>query len=237
MPAGKLYLAAASKKQGRKRRGRALMIQNKKRYNNRYSQLVICKRPVCPEQILVPLKYVSEKIDILCTSGAGNYHLFNFNNCYDPDRTGTGHQPLGWDQWVAFYGIYRVISASVKVVAINTTDDNPFHMALNFSGSTAGATGVDASAEGRGKSRYGGDQQKILSARAFRRGHSVFGVSKSQYRNDDLYRGPTSGAPSKEGIIQIWVIPFDEATTTTISFKAEITYYVMFQNSKLLVQS
>lgn len=246
MPAGKLQLVArASNPKSNGYGGRKAVTLNvtsskrgkgKSKHNKAYDSVSI-KRNVCPTQIVVPLRYVSEAINIACTTGSDNYHLFNFNNMYDPDRTGTGHQCLGWDQWSAFYNIYRVLSAKVKVIAVNQTDNTPFHLALNFAGSTSGATNIDASAEGRGKSRYGGDQQRPLTVSAYRKGHTVFGVEKMVYRTDDLYRALVTTAPSKEGIIQIWVQPFDETTTTNIKFKAEITYYVMFSNPKLLTQS
>lgn len=39
---------------------------------------------------------------------------FNSANAHDPDYTGTGHQPRGWDQYKAFYKSYRVTACSIK---------------------------------------------------------------------------------------------------------------------------
>jgi hypothetical protein len=42
-------------------------------------------------------------------------HVFSANGLYDPDITGTGHQPRGFDQLIALYDHYVVERASCKV--------------------------------------------------------------------------------------------------------------------------
>jgi len=42
-------------------------------------------------------------------------HAFNGNGLYDPDDTGTGHQPRGFDQIKALYRTYRVTASSIRV--------------------------------------------------------------------------------------------------------------------------
>lgn len=45
---------------------------------------------------------------------------------YDPDFTGTGHQPLYRDQYAAIYNFYSVLCTKVRVTFTNTDVDNPF---------------------------------------------------------------------------------------------------------------
>lgn len=40
---------------------------------------------------------------------------FRLNSVYDPDLSGTGNQPVGFDQWAAFYNKYRVLSTDVEI--------------------------------------------------------------------------------------------------------------------------
>jgi len=35
-------------------------------------------------------------------------YIFSANGCYDPNVSGTGHQPKGFDQWMTFYDHYHV---------------------------------------------------------------------------------------------------------------------------------
>ncbi|AYP28731.1 MAG: putative capsid protein [Circoviridae sp.] len=41
------------------------------------------------------------------------FNNFSMNSLFDPNRTGTGHQPYGFDQLAAFYGRYYVTGAKM----------------------------------------------------------------------------------------------------------------------------
>lgn len=49
-------------------------------------------------------------------------HSFSANGLYDPDITGVGHQPMGFDQWMAFYGKYCVLESKATVTFFSTSD-------------------------------------------------------------------------------------------------------------------
>lgn len=63
-------------------------------------------------------------------TSAGGYQklqVFRANSCYDPDYTGAGVQPYGWDNWTAFFNRYQVLASSITVymTANMTTATNP----------------------------------------------------------------------------------------------------------------
>jgi len=64
------------------------------------------------------MKYVTR---INMGSGATNFtqYVFRAFSIFDPDQTGVGHQPMGHDQWAAFYRRYRVLGSKISVVATN----------------------------------------------------------------------------------------------------------------------
>lgn len=67
-----------------------------------------------PNTRLVKFKY--SQVVALDPNGLGYaYHTFRANSCRDPDYTGIGHQPMGWDQWGYFYNHYTVVAS--KMVA------------------------------------------------------------------------------------------------------------------------
>lgn len=71
-------------------------------------------RNIVPASKLVRLKY-TEFISLNPPSGSGLVrHIFRANSCYDPNQTGTGHQPLGFDQWAIFYDHYTVVGSQCK---------------------------------------------------------------------------------------------------------------------------
>ena len=63
---------------------------------------------------LVKLKYVETVLIDLASTQAGGVYVFKANDIYDPNFTGTGHQPLGHDTYEAIYTHYDVVSSSVK---------------------------------------------------------------------------------------------------------------------------
>lgn len=79
-------------------------------------------RQAFPERALTKLKYVSQT-SLNPTASFAAHHFFSANNIYDPDFTGTGHQPLGYDQYAALYEQYHVRQAYAKVTFMSADND------------------------------------------------------------------------------------------------------------------
>lgn len=76
---------------------------------------VVCYCPqVAPDVMKVQLKYTARKN---ATSGTLNVddYVFRGNGLFDPDFAAGGQQPMGFDQWAAFYKRYRVTACKVTV--------------------------------------------------------------------------------------------------------------------------
>ncbi len=70
---------------------------------------------VVPNEIVVRLKYVDQFTLNATTASTDNY-LFRANSLYDPNYTGAGHQPFGYDQWTLFYSNWVVERATAQFV-------------------------------------------------------------------------------------------------------------------------
>jgi hypothetical protein len=69
----------------------------------------------------VKLRYAD--FDTLTTSvGTTDSFQLAANGLYDPYLSGTGHQPMGFDQWSAFYNHYVVKKARIKASFAMTSD-------------------------------------------------------------------------------------------------------------------
>lgn len=65
-----------------------------------------------PKTTCVKLRYVdSTAVD--AGLDAVGYVTFRANSCFDPDFTGVGHQPMGFDQWATFYNHYVVVGSRI----------------------------------------------------------------------------------------------------------------------------
>lgn len=59
--------------------------------------------------------------------GASSFasYVFSANGCFDPNISGVGHQPRGFDQWMAMYQRYTVIASKISIVCANTLTGAP----------------------------------------------------------------------------------------------------------------
>lgn len=76
--------------------------------------------PIFAAQTTRALRY-SGNFQLTTTAGAVSTYVFAANGLYDPDITGTGHQPMGFDQMLQFYNHYCVRYARVILVAANAS--------------------------------------------------------------------------------------------------------------------
>jgi hypothetical protein len=77
-------------------------------------------RSVVPQRMKVKLPYVETQI--LASPSSANIVAgtrFHLNSIYDPNYSGTGHQPLGYDQWANFYQEYVVTGVDWTVTFSN----------------------------------------------------------------------------------------------------------------------
>lgn len=104
--------------------------------------------PIFPDRTKRMLSYCDVQYNI--TSGAlsaGNY-VYSANGLWDPNVTGVGHQPMGFDQMMVFYNHYTVTRAKIIV---------------DFRSQTAGLGGF-ASIATRADSTTLTDPQRIIEA-------------------------------------------------------------------------
>lgn len=81
--------------------------------------------PIFPATITKRLRY-STAFVLSSVSGAvtGTY-VFRANDLYDPDFTGTGHQPMGFDQLMQWYNHFVVTWAKITLVFKNGLATSP----------------------------------------------------------------------------------------------------------------
>jgi hypothetical protein len=71
-----------------------------------------------PPTLLTRLRYC-DTVSMASTSGSIAKYLFRVNDIFDPDYTGSGHQPLYRDTFAAIYDFYTVKSARVTLTITN----------------------------------------------------------------------------------------------------------------------
>lgn len=65
-------------------------------------------------------RYYDYHHELTGTAGAVASYVYSANGLFDPDISGTGHQPMGFDQMMLFYEQGTVIRSRIKVTFCNT---------------------------------------------------------------------------------------------------------------------
>jgi len=185
-----------------------------------------------PQRQIVKMKYAQN----INTAAAGVYNYkFNLNSIFDPDFTGSGHQPYGHDQLALLYNRYRVISCSYVITG--------------YSGSTGICYGVMPANEpvtfgtlaelrenprARHTTQYPGGSTTKLVGKVYL--PSLVGRSKSQYMADDRYQAIFGQNPQEQAILNCTGLDLAEAGTT-INWTITLEYTVEVFDVKPLGQS
>lgn len=191
-----------------------------------------------PTQRIAKLKY-AQVMSVTSTTGVMGEQRFSANNIYDPDVTGTGHQPMGHDQWTALFNHYVVLGSKITVKFCDAdASTTPTHVGLYLSdGKTLSYTTGYEFIEAR-KGTY-----RLMVPNEGRRHIMSNKFSAKKFYNvkdvkDNLNRlGAASGAsPTEQAYYHIWIQTLD-ATTQSIRCVVEIDYIVLFSEPKDLTTS
>lgn len=97
-------------------------LAGKYRKQKRLSNVAMARKTAIPRRVVPFLSnkrttqhVYGSQYSVSLTSGTSTLRVFRGNGMYDPDRTGTGHQPYGFDQLSGLYKYFSVRASSIKV--------------------------------------------------------------------------------------------------------------------------
>lgn len=86
-------------------------------------------------QYTVKLTYADNFFHTLpCDGSTSVSQIFRSNSLWDPDQTGTGHQPHGRDLWASMYNYYTVLSCEYTIRMFNCSWDSVTYTAGGANG-------------------------------------------------------------------------------------------------------
>jgi len=184
-----------------------------------------------PKKMTMTHKYTQT---VLMTSTAGVMQQLHWscNGMFAPFASGTGHQPLYFDQMGALYNHYTVIGSRCSfklvpssalqvaiVVGAYVNDDTTAQTAINTIGEQSTGTRIMIGAD----SNRNYTIRKKWSAKKYF-GGSVLG-------NNDL-EGTTVGNPNEQSYFNISMQAADASTTASIFVDVEISYIAVWAELK-----
>lgn len=145
------------------------------------------------------LRY-SDSFQLTTTAGAVSSYVFAVNGMYDPNITGTGHQPMGFDQMLQFYNHYAVRKARVILVAANASS-TPCQLVLRQDGAATPLTVIDRIIEMGGNAYTHLDTTGTTNAQKELKLSldiaKLQGVTQSALTSDATLRGDATANPTE----------------------------------------
>ena len=198
-----------------------------------------------PDSITVALPYCANLSYSTGAVSAMTNQSWSMNSVFDPDYTGGGHQPQGFDEYSALYDSYRVNYVDVEIQACLDYDATETVIwAVNLHQGTTSVTDIDAAGENL-NSRIGLLQFSGNGASAIAAGTSnvvykqrvypnkIMGLNWNQYLTDAASSTAVTGSPAYVPRLTFGVAPND-ATAQPVCTITRLVYNTTFFKKKLM---
>jgi hypothetical protein len=153
-----------------------------------------------PTRLLTRNKY-TEIVDIPNGVGASSNYQFRLNSTFDPNLTGTGHQPASRDTLILVYNKYRVHRADwyieIAPAAAQEFSINPQNHATTYAD-----IGV-ASEQPRAVARSGSTTTNLVRFRGGAMLHTVNGQTQAQYAANEDCAAAVNSSPTEIIVLNI----------------------------------
>lgn len=216
----------------KKRRGG---YSKKKRYSKRKNfkkgnptTLMIRNPLVVPDRIFVKLRYN----EIINKQTATNFEYYEFagNDVYDPNVTSTGTQPTGYDQWSAFYTLFRVHASKIKIAVSSQAGTHTQIVGIVPQTASAALAGInEAARDPRARTKQlAASANNVVYLSNYLSSKKAFG---ERQLDDIVYSGTTGNvgtgaSPSRLWYWSIFLATVDGANAIDAQLHVKVTYYV-----------
>lgn len=241
-----LFSPRSSVKRGRRwrRRSRSRRRQKTVEQKNQGSMPVLTtfnryNNPV-PKTWKLNLRYFENALSINPGAGGGaDEYVFSANGLYDPNVTGTGHQPLGFDQLMAMYNHYTVIASTITVMARNADSTYGQFLGVRLAGAVAESTDPQQIIE-NGRCTYRmlnqGGQSNDQATVSYGCNVSKF-LGRPNILSEDDLRGTLTTNPAEEAYFKVFGFADQAVDGNQIIFAVQIDYVAIFTEPVLMTTS
>lgn len=209
-----------------------------KKYTKR-PKLVMMRAPSgMPTQNIAKLRY-DDLINVTSSASVIGSHVFRANSIYDPDYSGAGRAPMGFDQWAALYNHYIVLGSKMTCQIVVPQSETELYWAGVYLSDTITVpytTGTAFREARKGTSKLCnpsyGKPQFITSKLSTKKFFNLTDVND----NRDTIGAPVTSNPSEVASYILWVQALN-AGTVAATIAVTIEYIVAFSEPKDLIQS
>jgi len=196
-----------------------------------------------PASKMVRLRY-AEEFNLNPPSSGPVAYTFSANGAYDPNITGVGHQPNGFDQMMQFYNHYQVIKSKCMAKFTATTTGNivPAYMDVLLTDSGSRVVAMSTydfleHATGRGDGYQVGTERNYIGQPS---GITKYFDSKKFFRrkeNDSSLLGTIGSNPPEQAYFEVALCPIAANNPEVVNCLVLIDYIIMFTEPKQVLVS
>lgn len=213
----------------KRKRGDDSSDRKKRKYAST-NKWAIKKAPV-PPTLGTKLKY-TDFFSLSSTVGVPASYVFSANGLFDPNITGTGHQPRGFDQFMSLYDVATVVGCKVQLWGAPSNDMLACTTSISAKDKTTVATDHhDHPETGYVQTHIHSGQKRSppLYMEYYINPTKWLGKGKNPIANDVL-SSTSSSNPLEQVFLHIVNQPIDITTTSAAPFLYQITleYAVVF---------
>lgn len=155
-------------------------------------------------------------------------NIFRGNGAWDPDATGTGDRPYGWDGLDALYQRYRCFGSKIRVIPSNQQLVGTSLCVYPHTDSVAESDYGDAISTARSKSTFVVNYARASTVRNYATTAEIMGVNKDRVRDDDLFASANNNVPSQQWYWHVRADTADFSTNVALTAQVQITYYMQW---------
>lgn len=188
-------------------------------------------------EVITTIKYI-ETLQLTSTSNSLARNAYRLNGAYDPDATGTGHQPMYYDALATVYGNYVVLGSKITChFAPQTTTAGPCSVGIwtNNANTWSATTDSEIMEQNACTSAiiggyYSGSPRKLTA---------TYSPSRDLGRSpdDDTVGAAVNANPSQQYYAWVWFQEKSTVTPSVCQVRIEIEYRVKFFKQAFIAQN
>lgn len=182
--------------------------------------------------------YTNNTLSIPSTSAAVSY-VYSANGLYDPDISGTGNQPMGFDQMMIFYDQYVVKRCVIEVTFRNfTTGTSPIVYIAARGDVVNVPSAIDVMEQGNSVSvqllpaNVAGSMQKLSM---------VIDIAKflgfDDIMDSNVARGDIASNPAEGAFFHVGAFNNETLASGTLQFQVRLRYLAVFTEPRVITPS
>jgi len=173
--------------------------------------------------------------------GAANVYQFRLNSIFDPNFTGTGHQPTTHDQLAVIFEEYTVTDVRYKLSAVNSSTAVAGLVAVQTADNFGVFTDITTLIE-QGQCEWKqlgvlNGANTIVTFNGQVDLARVMGTTRSKYADDANYTAVFGNSPTDIAYLNVYLSEASTGTAPTTIFQLEMEMTVLVRGSAQVPQS